>query len=63
MGEATRNIVELELVYYSNYNLLIYLKAIILLSLKITIKLKDKSLDFSLSLLFKNKLLNIEKIV
>jgi len=49
--------------YYSDYNLLIYLRAIILLSFKVIIKLKDKSSNFSLSLLSKNKLLNIEKIV
>jgi len=33
------------------------------LSFKVIIKLKDKSSNFSLSLLSKNKLLNIEKIV
>jgi len=59
----TRNIVKLELVYYSNYNLLIYSRAIILFSLKVIVKLKDKSLDFSLNLLSKNKLLDIKKIV
>jgi len=40
-----------------------YLKAIILLSLKVIVKSKDKNLDFNLNLLFNNKLLNIKKIV
>ena len=58
-----RNIVELKLIYYSDYNLLMYLKTIILLFLKVIVKLKNKSLDSSLSLSFNNELLNIEKIV
>jgi len=40
-----------------------YLRAIILLFFKVIVKLKNKSLNFSSSLLSKNKLSNIKKIV
>jgi len=40
-----------------------YLKAIILLSLKVIVKLKDKSLNSSLNSLSNNKLLNVKKII
>jgi len=50
-------------VYYNNYNLLIYSRVVILLSFKVIVKSKDKSLDFNSNLLSKNELLDIEKIV
>ncbi len=40
-----------------------YLRAIILLSFKVIVKLKNKSLNFNSNLLFKNKLLDIKKII
>jgi len=55
--------VELELIYYSDYNFLMYLRAIILLSFNVIVKLKNKSSNFNSDLLFKNKLLDIKKII
>jgi len=40
-----------------------YLRAIILLSFKVIVKSKDKNLNFSSNLSFKNELLNIKKTV
>lgn len=62
--KATRNIVNSKLVYYSNYNLFIYLRVVILLLSKTTVKSDNKSSELDSSLLLsKNKLSNIEKIV
>lgn len=61
--EVIKNIIDLELVYHNDHNLLMYLKAIISLFSKTTIEFDDNSSNFSASSSLRDELFDIEKVI